>query len=447
MGKESKVLKVSLPLIAQMTVYTFMSIFDMMMMGKYAGNIAVNVLGLSNALVNIFAGVFIINGIAIGMISLISRCIGAKKYHKAALCVYNGLIVGTILALVITFIIFIFGKNILYKMGAREDILYITLNFSKINALAMFFYMISTLLNSVFIAYDHSNIPFLTAIVQFLTKIFFNWIFMFNIFKTEININSSALSSLICYVVGFIFCFLKLNEYRTQIIGLYGKLKISFKAMMEIIYLSLPSSFEEAAYGISRLICTSIIMYSGTLAFSANEIANTIESISFMPGTGFGVAATTLVGINIGKGDVKGAKKSADHCAFWALLMMCSFSLIFLFMPSLLVKFFVNKEEWKVAYLAGRCLAIGAAEQPFIAISMVFAGALKGIGDTKGPFFISLFTAWIIRLPLIYYFIYILRYNITAVWWITAIQWGIDGILMFIFFRYRIYNYKNINKK
>ena len=66
--------------------------------------------------------------------------------------------------------------------------------------------------------------------------------------------------------------------------------------------------------------------------------------------------------------------------------MMSIFAIIFLFMPNVLVNFFVNENEKRVAYLAGRCLAIGAVEQPFIAISIVFAGALKGLGDGKSPF-------------------------------------------------------------
>jgi len=101
------------------------------------------------------------------------------------------------------------------------------------------------------------------------------------------------------------------------------------------------------------------------------------------------------------------------------------------------VNLFVGENEKKVAFLAGRCLAIGAVEQPFIGMSLVFAGALKGLGDVKTPFFISCFTSWIIRLPLTYYFIYILKYPVTALWWITALQWAIDALLMFIFFKYK----------
>ncbi|MBB6631327.1 MATE family efflux transporter [Clostridium algidicarnis] len=439
MNKKDEVLNLSLPIISQMVVYTFMSIFDMMMIGKYAGNKAVNILGLSNAMVTTFVNIIIINGISIGMISIISRYVGAKDSYKAALFSYNGITLGVFMALIITITTFLFGNQILYFMGARGDLLYITFNFSKINAIAMFFYIISSLINAMFIAYGYSYIPLLSSLIQFVTKIFLNYIFMFIIFKNYININIVAISSLVCYIDGFIFCICMVKKHRFKFNVLCGKLKFSLNAAKQIIYLSLPSSFEEAAYSISRLICTSIIMYSGSMYFSANEIANTIESISFMPGTSFGIATTTLVGIKVGERNIKEANRVAFDCAFYALIMMCSFSLLFLFMPNFLVKFFVGKGDLKVAYLAGKCLAIGAIEQPLIAISLVFAGGLKGLGDTKTPFYISVFTAFFIRLPLIYYFLYILKYSIRAVWWITALQWGIDGVLMFICFKYKIF--------
>lgn len=202
--------------------------------------------------------------------------------------------------------------------------------------------------------------------------------------------------------------------------------------------LSIPSIMEDGAFSVSRLLCTFIIMRAGTVAFAANQIANTVESISFMPGMGFGVAATTLVGIKIGEKNYKEAKEYTYACALGAVAMMSVFAVIFLLMPSFLVNLFVGEEEIKLIYIASLCLFIGAFEQPTIALSSVFAGALKGSGDTKNPFFISLATSWLIRLPLIFYFIYILKLSIIYVWWVTVIQWGIDAILMFICFERRI---------
>ena len=118
---------------------------------------------------------------------------------------------------------------------------------------------------------------------------------------------------------------------------------------------------------------------------------------------------------------------------------MCIFSIIFMFFPKTLVNLFVGDKEKEVIKLAATCLFIGAFEQPFIAISHCYSGALKGIGDAKTPFVVSMVSSLGIRLPLIYYFIYLMNKSVIFVWWITTLQWGVDGILMYICFK-KMYN-------
>ena len=307
----------------------------------------------------------------------------------------------------------------------------------KINSIALFFCMNMRLLNSILIGYGNTFIPFICSLIVFPIKIIFDYLFIFGILFKCRGIEGAAIASTIAYVCGFIFSFYFIASKSRISFKHFYIFNISFKDIKRLLKLAIPCSLEEAAYSISKLICVSIIIKSGSASFAADEIANMIEGISVMPGIGFGIAVITLIGLNTGKKDYKKAKATVFNCVFYSVLMMSIFATIFLFMPNLLVNLFVGENEKKVAYLAGRCLAIGAIEQPFIAISLVFAGALKGIGDVKTPFFISCFTSWIIRLPLTYYFISVLKYPVTAVWWITALQWAIDALLMFILFKSR----------
>ncbi|MGH4123387.1 MAG: MATE family efflux transporter [Clostridium sp.] len=431
----NEVLNTSLPVVAEITIYTLMSIFDLMMIGKYGGNIAVSAVGISNSLTNAFIGIFISGGVCISIVSLVSRLVGAKQYKIAEKFAAIGFVLGASICLIITILFFHFGKELLYVLGARNEILQIGYSFIRINSIALFFCMNMRLLNSVLIGYGNTFIPFICSLIVFCLKILFNYLLIFGVMFKEMGIEGAAIASTIAYLCGFVFSF-----YNTVL-----KAKINFKTIFnlkilnsdikKILRLAIPCSLEEAAFSISKLICVAIIIKSGSVSFAADEIANMIEGISVMPGIGFGMAVITLVGHNIGKKDYKKAKAATFNCAFYALFMMSIFAIIFLFMPNILVNFFVSEKEKKVAYLAGRCLAIGAAEQPLIGISLVFAGALKGLGDVKSPFLISCFTSWVIRLPLTYYFIHLLKYPVTAVWWITALQWGIDALLMFIFFK------------
>ncbi|MGV8981723.1 MATE family efflux transporter [Clostridium sp.] len=442
--KTNDVLNTSLPVVAEITIYTLMSIFDLMMIGRYGGNIAVSAVGISNSLTNSFIGIFISGGVCISIVSLVSRLVGAKQYKIAEKFAVLGFILGAIICLIITFLFFCFGKQFLYILGARNEILEIGYSFIRINSIALFFCMNMRLLNSILIGYGNTFLPFICSTIVFCFKIVFDYLLIFGVLFKGRGIEGAAIASTIAYFCGFVFSFYFSVSKAKIVCKPYITFSISLKDVKRILRLAIPCSLEEAAFNISKLLCVAIIIKSGSASFAADEIANMIEGISVMPGIGFGLAVITLVGNNIGKKDYKKAKTATFNCAFYALLMMSIFAIIFLFMPNILVSFFVGENEKKVAYLAGRCLAIGAAEQPFIGISLIFAGALKGLGDVKSPFFISCFTGWFIRLPLTYYFIHLLKYPVTAVWWITAFQWGIDAILMVILFKYR---FNKLSKK
>ncbi len=68
---------------------------------------------------------------------------------------------------------------------------------------------------------------------------------------------------------------------------------------------------------------------------------------------------------------------------------------------------------------------------------MVAGGVLKGSGDTKTPFKVSVISSWIVRLPLMFIAIYVLKLPVVYVWIITTIQWIIDGSIIFVLFRRR----------
>ncbi|MBU3112888.1 MATE family efflux transporter [Clostridium lacusfryxellense] len=442
----NEVLNTSLPVVAEITIYTLMSIFDLMMIGRFGGNIAVSAVGLSNNLTNAFIGIFISGGFCISIVSLVSRLVGAGQYKSAEKFASIGYMLGTGFCLIITIIVFFFGKELLYVLGARNKILEIGYSFIKINSLAIFFSMNMRLLNSILIGYGNTFIPFICSLIVISFKIILNYLLIFGIVFKAKGIDGSAIASTIAYLCGFIFS-LYYIVFKTKIkFNPFCFFLISLKDMKKILILAIPCSLEEAVFSISKLICVAIIIRSGSASFAADEIANMIEGISVMPSFGFGIAVITLVGHNVGKGDYKNAKAAALNCVFYSVFMMSIFAIIFLFMPNILVNLFLGENEKKVAYLAGKCLAIGALEQPFIGISLVFEGALKGIGDVKSPFYICCFTSWLIRLPLTYYFIYLLKYPVTAVWWITALQWGTDALLMFVIFKYKFSKISNKTK-
>lgn len=437
-----EILDTSIPIIAEMTLYNLMIVFDMMMIGNYGGNKCLTAVGLSNGVIFTLCDVFISVGLAVSLTSLIARSIGSRHYKSAQQYSICGVFLGIIISFLISYFMFHKSEKILYMAGARGDILKIANVFNKTMAISIFFKMNTEIINSILRGYKNTRIPFFTAVIISSCKILLDFIFIFGIGGKGLGVFGAALASILSQIMGFIFSFIymldKLKSHGN--INLFKLFKID--KIKDILNMYIPASLEEATFSISRLLCAFMIIKIGSISFSANEIANTIETVSIIPSEALGISATTLVGIKIGEKNYKDAKKYGNKSLFFALSISLIFSLVFIFMPNLLVGFFVGNKERKVIKLATLCLLVGAIEQPFIAASTVVEGILKGIGDAKTPFIVTLISSWCIRVPLIYYYIYKLKYSIVYVWWITALQWFIDFILMKIILNKKFKQYK-----
>lgn len=185
-----------------------------------------------------------------------------------------------------------------------------------------------------------------------------------------------------------------------------------------ILHVSIPAAVEQAAMQGGRITFTFLLVGVGTVQFAAHQIAMQVESISFLPGFGFSIAAMTLVGMSLGQGAPHRASRYVRLTRSIGLWSMSMMGAVFFFFSEELTALFIQDPE--VLYWGSLCVKIAAIEQPTIALNYVMGGALRGAGDTTWPMYVTTTGIWLIRLPLIYLFITVWKYPITIAWWITA---------------------------
>lgn len=432
------VLSLALPAVGEMILYMMIWVFDTMMVGKYGGNVAVSTVGLSSEIMTTFVNIFITVGVSVGITSIVARRFGAKDFKLAEEYASIGFFAGVIISFLISIINFLFCGQILKMAGASSSVLTMGIMFMRIASISIFFNMVNSLLNSIMRGYGNTITPLVISIVINIVNILLDYTLIFGNFGfPEFGVKGAAIATTIAQITGFLFASVYTVKKSRIKINLSCLVNLSKNKLRELLRLSIPSSFQEGAFDISRLICTFMIMHIGTVAFASNQIATTIESISFMPGWGFAVAATTLVGHKVGEKDYKGANEYAYTCTLLGILVMCICSILFLTIPHVLISLFIKSSESQVIDVGAKCLMIASVEQPFMAMSMIFGGAFKGHGDTKTPFIISFISSWIIRLPLMYIFIYVLKLSVAYVWCATAVQWFFDGTMLFLLYRKR----------
>jgi multidrug resistance protein, MATE family len=136
----------------------------------------------------------------------------------------------------------------------------------------------------------------------------------------------------------------------------------------------------------------AVVALIGTSALAAQQIAFTALSIAFMPGFGFGLAATALIGQSVGANRLDDAGLASRIAENWAVVWMSIGGMIyFLFAPRIMSIFTDESDVQDAGVSALRALAIGL---PVWAVWSVYGGSLRGIGDTITPLITNGGTVW-----------------------------------------------------
>lgn len=189
----------------------------------------------------------------------------------------------------------------------------------------------------------------------------------------------------------------------------------------------------EIAQRAGSLLFMRVVSALGTAALAAHQVAVRVESISFMPGLGLGIASTTLTGQALGAGRVDLAEKGVRQTLRLALQIMVALGVIFALFGRALVTVFGATPE--VLDLAGLAVRIGALEQPSLAVLMVLSGAVRGAGDTRTPMWVSAAGVLLFRVPAVYLFAITFGWGLAGVWLGTALDWAARATLMAWFYR------------
>jgi putative MATE family efflux protein len=183
---------------------------------------------------------------------------------------------------------------------------------------------------------------------------------------------------------------------KEEAINPFRRWKLSFKPLVEILKVGLPTGVERTFMSFSYNVFVGLVALCGTSVLAAFQIGLRIESISFTVGMAFSFAATTLAGQNWGAKNPFGIEKGIKTTLYLAMVIMTSLGLLIgLFSPTI-ARFFTSDSE--VIYWTIHYLWIIALSQPLMAIIFVLAGAIRGLGKTKIPLVVNISNFWLVRL-------------------------------------------------
>lgn len=398
------------------------------------GTNAVAGVGAVNSFMNIYLAFFL--ALSVGTTALLSQYFGAKEKEKSDETLRHSLYLAGSLGLLVGLINILFAPKILSWIKLDEATIGLILPYFYTVAVPALLISITYVLSSALKSIGNTVTPMKVGILVTLLNIVLNYILIFGVFGFEgFGIVGAGIATTISRLVGLLlllYPFFRKNAKKEKWLTLSLKGPFNPKAMKSLTKISIPAAIERLLMRVGQVIYVGMIIQIGIKVYAAHSITGSIEMFSYLPAMGFGVAAATLVGQNLGKGDIQEAKRSGwISYGLASLFMMVAGAIFYIGAPTFARMF---SEDPEVISNVVKALRIIALVQPFLASTFVTTSALQGAGDTKFPMIATLIGIWAARVLGIYVLGVVLDMGIVGVWLSIAIDLVIRGSLLLVRF-------------
>ena len=432
------VLFLAWPAVVEQIMITLVQYVDTAMVGSL-GSAATAAVGLTASTTWLFNG--FLNAASVGFSVQVAQHLGAGRETEAKKVTWQALRFVGIFGAAIGLLALALSFPLPTLLGAEESIRGDASLYFRIIACAMPFTLGANMLSAAIRCAGDTRTPMILNILINLLNICLNFLFIYpsrelTLFGHECSVwgagwgvGGAAFASGLSTAVVFLLFVLVLFRKRSPIrISLKERFSFERTCLSAVWRLGLPVALERATVSVAQIIITAVITGIGTTAVAANHLAVTAESISYLPAYGVAVAATTLVGQAVGGGRKDLAKRFARLVTWIGILVMTFGGLLLFCLAPQLIRIFTSESE--VVALGTQVLRIVAFAEPLFGASIVASGALRGDGDSKGPFFISLATMWGVRITLSFLLAGSLGLN--GVWLAMAAELCVRGLIFMV---------------
>ena len=434
------VLWLALPAVGEQVLNTLVGLADTFLVGHlsdaaaarlgYTSATALAGVGLANQIVWLITVFFM--AVSVGSTALIARARGGGDEATANRVLQQSLLVGLLMGAVATAIGLLLATPSIALLGADRDVLPRGVTFLRIASLTFAPASLLFIGAAALRGAGDTRTPLYVMLGVNVVNILISWLLVNgNLGMPVLGVAGSAIGAAVARGGGGLVLIGLLLRGRSGL-RLALDLRPDRDMLRRIVRIGAPSGGEQLVFQGALLIFVRFVTSLGTAAYAAHNVVLNIESLSFLPGMGYAIAASTLVGQGLGAGDPARAEASTYEAQRQGLLMMTLLGAIMVLLPPQLIGLFVD--DALVADVGAPAMRIAGLFQPLLAVNFIMSGGLRGAGDTRWPLYTKLISTWGVRLPLVIGLI-TLGLGLTGVWIAMGADFAVQAALAWWRFR------------
>jgi putative MATE family efflux protein len=413
------------------------NVTDSIIVGKFIGKEALAAVGASFPL--IFLLISMIIGIASGSTILIAQYFGAKNNEKVLRAIDTLYIFLFFASLLITILGIVFSGPIFRMIKLPDELIPKAVLYLNVYLSGSVFFFGFNGISSILRGLGDSKTPLYFLIISTIANVFLDLLF---IVVFHWGIAGAAAATVLSQAGAFLSAILYLNRTHPLLNLSWRKLVWDKEIFLASIRIGLPTGFQQTFVSIGMIALLRIVNDFGTNVIAAYSVAGRIDGMAGLPAMNFGQALSTYVGQNIGARKMDRVKLGLTATLSMSTWIALITSIIIIIFRHPLMALFVNDEA--VIKIGGEYLVIVGSFYIFFSTMFVVGGVMRGAGDTLIPMFITLFSLWLIRIPIAA----VLSKPLGAhgIWWAIPIAWFMGMSLSYLYYRTGRWKNKSVIK-
>jgi len=409
---EIEIWHIAWPVILAQALASIVSLIDIGMVGRL-GRESVAAVGYTTQFLNLAQSVMFAVGAA--CVALMARAIGAQERDRARTALAASLLISGALAAVFTAVVLAFTYQLLDLLGAEPTVRDTAVPYFRLSLGSTLLLAVSIILESAFRSVRDTRTPMLIAGLVTVAKTGLNYLLIFgNLGFPRLELVGAGLATLLAQGVAIIGFVVAASRGDPVMRVRLRDLRAAIPLLPGVTRIALPAVGERVVLNVAIMTYFAVLGHFGSVAIAAYTIGTRLLSFSWIPGTGFSVAAATLVGQALGAGDAKGAEHSGWRAARLALGVSIVLGLGCALLRGPIARVFTNDQG--VVEALGPFMLMLALAQPPMGVHFTLGGALRGAGDTWTPLVAAFLGNWAFRVPLSYVFAQGFDLSVSWVW-------------------------------
>ena len=398
------ILALAWPTMLEQLMQTAVQYIDTAMVGSLGTN-AMAAVGATTTVGWLMGG--LVSAWGVGFLAFISKACGAGDKDAAAKAVAQAVIVTVCAGVTFTVLTLSLSGVIPAWMQVAETVRPLATQYFFILYTPMLFRAATIIFGTVLRAAGDTKTPMKVGVWVNIINVTLNFLLIyptrpltvlgltFTMPGAGMGVVGAALASAIAVAVGGIYITVVL--WKHPVISPKGqRFRPDWSILKPTVKVAIPNMLQRFGTSLGYVSFAAMINALGEVATSAHTVANTVESLFYIPGYGMQTAAATLAGNAYGAKDPQRMKKLARmFIPIEVGLMIISGGALFLFAPPL-VKLF--SADAAVIALGVTVLRMVAVSEPFYGFSIIVEGMMQGVGRTKLPFVFNVAGMWGVRI-------------------------------------------------